>query len=51
MSEVHHNTRLYVFLILGLALVAAIFTYLITGGELPGMANSPTAEISGKTAQ
>jgi len=45
------NPRFYVFLILGVALIAAVFVYVATGGRLPGLTNSPTANVSGKTAQ
>jgi hypothetical protein len=45
------NPRFYVFMILGVALIAAVFVYVATGGRLPGMTNSPTADVAGKTAQ
>jgi hypothetical protein len=45
------NPRFYVFLILGVALIAAVFAFVATGGHLPGTTNSPTANLSGKTAQ
>jgi hypothetical protein len=45
------DPRFYVFIILGVALIAAVFAYVATGGRLPGMTNSPTADMAGKTAQ
>jgi hypothetical protein len=51
MNDIHQPTRNWVFALLGLlALVVAVFLY-VTGGKLPEMSNSPTAEISGKMAQ
>jgi ABC-type transporter Mla subunit MlaD len=51
MSEGPDNPRFYVFLILGLAVVAAVLAFVVTGGRLPGTTNSPTAEVSGRAAQ
>jgi hypothetical protein len=51
MRDVRQPARNWVFALLGLLLLVVVVFLYVTGGRLPGMSNSPTAEISGKTAQ
>jgi ABC-type transporter Mla subunit MlaD len=51
MRDVRQPARNWVFALLGLLLLVVVVFLYVTGGRLPGLTNSPTAEISGKTAQ
>jgi hypothetical protein len=51
MRDVHQPTRNWVLALLGLLILTIVVFLYVTGGKLPGLSNSPTAEISGKTAQ
>jgi ABC-type transporter Mla subunit MlaD len=51
MRDVRQPVRNWVFALLGLLLLTIVVFLYVTGGRLPGLSNSPTAEISGKSAQ
>ena len=45
------RTIFYVVLVGGAVVVAAVLAFAMSGGRLPGTTNSPSADVSGKTAQ
>jgi hypothetical protein len=51
MRDVRQPTRNWALALLGLLLLTVVVFLYVTGGRLPGLSNSPTADISGKTAQ
>ena len=45
------NPAFYLVLIGGLAVIVGVLAFAMSGGRLPGTVNSPSADVSGKTAQ
>ena len=50
-SPHRHHPLFYVIITCGVVAVIAVLAFAITGGRLPGLANSPSAEVGGRTAQ
>jgi hypothetical protein len=45
------NSRFYMSLAAGLVVIVAVVAFVTTGGHLPGMKDSPSAQVSGQTAR
>ena len=51
MIDIPRNPAFYLVLICGLAVIVGVLAFAMSGGRLPGTVNSPSADVSGKTAQ
>jgi hypothetical protein len=51
MTDIPRHPAFYLALIFGLAVIVGVLAFAMSGGRLPGTVNSPSADVSGKTAQ
>jgi hypothetical protein len=51
MNAAPHHPLFYVLIACGVVIIIAVLGFAMTGGRLPGLINSPSAEVGGKTAQ
>ena len=51
MTDIPRHPAFYLALIFGLAVIVGVLAFAMSGGRLPGTVNSPSADISGKTAR
>jgi hypothetical protein len=51
MNAAPHHPLFYVLIACGVVLMVAVIGFAMTGGRLPGLINSPSADVGGKTAQ
>jgi hypothetical protein len=51
MSAVPRSPFFYLILACGVVVILAVLAFAMSGGRLPGTLNSPSADVSGKTAQ
>ena len=51
-AEPHrHHPLFYTLIACGVVVMVAVLAFVAKGGRLPGLTNSPSAEVGGKTAQ
>jgi hypothetical protein len=51
MNAAPRHPLFYVLVACGVVIIIAVLGFAMTGGRLPGLINSPSAEVGGKTAQ
>jgi hypothetical protein len=51
MNGAPHRPLFYVVIACGVVLIVAVLAFAMSGGRLPGLVNSPSADVGGRTAQ
>jgi hypothetical protein len=51
MNGAPHRPLFYVVIACGVVMIVALLAFAMSGGRLPGLVNSPSADVGGRTAQ
>jgi len=51
MNGTPHRPLFYVVIACGVVMIVAVLAFAMSGGRLPGLVHSPSADVGGRTAQ